>query len=228
MTPDEIENTVVALLVQYADVVTYLRNEMGLPQFVLRNPQSVVHLLIDGNVRRSLYVNNDAITPIEYNQDVVGWDPTVSAGFSFNDQTQALVFNSRILAADANAAGMTEAALLEILTLHEFVHIAMMGWWFRECPWHNWVMDYQQRYRSVHETVALFFCEFGLPGIDNATDPDDIHRYLGFVQELVNEERGKRFYGPYYQEYQNLQPTQIWPAIMVHLGDNFIEDLAHV
>lgn len=115
------------------------------------------------------------------------------------------------LLAEARGADVPADALLEILTLHEMVHAAMMGGIAQSHAKHPWVTAPEFRY--IHEAVALRFSEFGLGGLLEHATAKDVQKYLAYIRVKAAERGAGIFYAPYFEAFQACSSGEFWSRL---------------
>jgi hypothetical protein len=210
----------------YEEVLACLRDALRLPPYVLRPCDASFRLVVDFEAFGSLSVPLKD-TPSLRAGGMVMSPHAFSASFRYSsyptDPWCKLEYRSDLLVGQAKECGIDPEALLEILTLHECVHIAMMLWWCKERTGHFWLGTES---RHLHEAVALYFCEHGLPDLVRTASRSDIQKYVAFVEACIKEGHADGvFYEPYFKSYRTLPPQDVWPAIKESLGEQLTRKL---
>jgi hypothetical protein len=122
-----------------------------------------------------------------------------------------ITLDAEALALESNDSNVPENALLEILVLHEMVHVCMMGAIAQSHAEHEWITGSEFRY--IHEAVALKTSEFGIIGLLKYATAQHVSDYLLHIQSVSNERRTGAFYNPYFEQYRKVALPDFWSEL---------------
>lgn len=185
-----------------------LKSVVGIPAAILGIPEELRG-----------YVNEQRTLDFTFTKDSVyssqgnyasKWEPLAPLSASFSPYPPRLCVNTEVLQGDAEVSGLDETALLEILLLHELVHVAMMS---------NFVGDSESIWlksgtiRFIHESVALRACEFCFSHLYSRATAEDVTMYLKYVQQQSEQSLEPEHYIPYFTKFRGLKASEFWPLL---------------
>lgn len=195
----------------FFNVVKALTTQLGVPTQLVGSPNDELRVYVNGqrmfdflfagnyvSARKGSYANTDAVS-----NDSACYKPFLPG----------LMVSTKSLEKDAAAAGLSEKALLEILVLHEFAHVAMMGQFVRrdDASSQAWIKSEDLRY--IHEAVALKACETAFADLYRVANKTDVENYLRYVNTQAGTSTQGHYYAPYFERFQNLPNDRFWQAI---------------
>ena len=196
----------------------FLLNDLELPAQFVGSPHEL-RCYINGKWTHLFLVMERSILPLErvFGADAVKC-PQQGACFQPGEH-DAIMFMPDLIAAEAEEAGITPAALTEILIAHECLHATMMAHLnpLKPGPGRDWVSE--KKFRFIHEALALRFCA-ELPRLtDGRILEEDVQRYLDFVELKSKTGPDGYAYSPYFDQYAGEPNTQFWRKLSAGLTE---------
>lgn len=207
MNESSITNVVQKLFEQhFFSVVDWLSEELRIPAAFLRYPSYPgISVAVDGQrvldfnfLHRPLSAQPGNYAGVMATEEAACFAPYLSR------KGPMVTIDSNRLAVEAQLADVPETALLEILVLHEMVHVCMMGSIAQRYETHAWIVSPEFRY--IHEAAALKASEFGFGSMLPTATPQHVARYLSHIQLVSNNSKAGESYKPYFDIYPR------WPG----------------
>lgn len=199
-----------------------------------------------------LYVSVDAKTVLEITFSVAPNEiPLISSGEFVDDlklnheavctcldsdHGPILAIETAELVSEANSARIPTEVLLEILVLHEMVHICMIGncdvvfkSGFPKKRYRNWIAN--PKYLYIHEAVALHVSEKLIPKVLNLESGKYIDNYLSHIKLTAEARKEKgQYYLPYFElrSDKSESPRDFWAKLCPDQQDVDIFSLVEV
>ena len=192
---------------QFIPVVEALAATLRLPAQFLQTPSG----------KFSCFINQDRMFKFSFDSEGAIIEP---GQFSFMDIPResasyapylpAICACTPELEADAKDAAISDRALLEILVLHELVHLLMMNGFTQKgnIIAERWLKSKELRY--IHESTALKAGESAFNEIYKIAKPIDVTNYLNFVERRAQQIGAPSEYTPYFTHFRNLTNDQFW------------------
>lgn len=227
----------------FREIYRIVSQELGVPSQALRighgldDVSGTVMVLVDASVQYYLSFSppdEESIPRIHIREDIDGF-PAKGSGFYTSIPEAAnyspkshhlhkifwvpgLIFYSEKIASEAKEIGITDEALLDILCMHEMVHMIMMAGHQPDGDGGNWTVGIDpkhQPYRHIHEACALRVNESFIENIQSVANKDDVQRYLDFIKGASDPEgdRPNDYYQEYFRSFQALDDEDFMRCI---------------
>ncbi|MFZ6689901.1 hypothetical protein ACO0K0_19365 [Undibacterium sp. SXout11W] len=122
-----------------------------------------------------------------------------------------IFINRDLLEKESENSGIDFKALLEILVLHELVHVAMAVN-FADDNESQWLKLPELLY--IHEAIALKACESLFFDLFEYANAQDVENYLTYVKCQAEIAGNGGPYSRFFDEFKSLELNQLWDALM--------------
>ncbi|MFM0591741.1 hypothetical protein [Paraburkholderia dilworthii] len=206
------------------NALIFLRESLQIPPEVLAFPVRI-KAYVNGQSVRIFTLMDDVLEAERGSYALAMYDHEQSACYA--PGSPGIFIDTAILAGDARDAHLSEESLLTILLAHECVHVVMMSRFaaLNEAAAQDWC--YSERYRYIHEVIALRFCDrLANPDMAIATRAD-IDAYLAYVEHQAGQVKAGSHYQPYFGEHKTTPDDKLWNALVEGLdGIDALRQLA--
>lgn len=193
----------------FLKVLEVLKVEMKIPEYLVAHP---------GELRG--YINGIRVLDFTFGDDFVFaregshacmMDAPNEAACC-RPQLPAIFLSTDVLTGEAQAAEMAPEALLEILVLHEMVHVAMMAHLAGNPGALDWIVNPDIRF--IHEAAALKACEFCFANLFETATASDIQKYMAYIQDTTSQRPDSIYYQPYFGKLRDVPVSSFWHAAL--------------
>lgn len=182
-----------------------LKSVVGIPSTILGAPESLRGYVNEQRALDFIFTEHNVFST--KGSFASKWQQMEPLSASFSPYPPSLSINTEVLRSDAEASGLNEIALLEILLLHELVHVSMMSR-FVDDNESIWLKSGDLRF--IHEAAALRAGEFAFSKIYKTANADDFIKYLTYVRERSEHSPDGEHYLPYFNRFRRIEADKFW------------------